>query len=84
MKRSLKSMSAAVLILALALLITVSAPAAMANDDISVCNKALVKCGVDAAIAGLLSGGTPMALLFMGCLIGYDWCLKYYWTYFEK
>jgi hypothetical protein len=49
-----------------------------ARKSTSICNNALLKCGLDSAVAGLLSGGTAMALTFMGCLIGYDWCLKYY------
>ncbi len=49
-----------------------------ARESVSICNNALVKCGLDAVVAGLLSGGSAMALTFMGCLIGYDWCLKYY------
>ncbi len=49
-----------------------------ASDNTAVCNKALLKCGIDTAIAGLLSGGTVMWLMTMGCLIGYDFCLKFY------
>jgi hypothetical protein len=51
---------------------------AHAMDNTAVCNKALLKCGIDAVIAGLLSGGTVMLLISMGCIIGYEFCLKFY------
>jgi len=54
---------------------------ALAQDNTEICNRALLKCGVDAVIAGLLSGMTTLAFTAMGCLIGYDWCLKYYLIY---
>ena len=54
---------------------------AWADDNTEICNKALLKCGVDAVIAGLLSGLPALAYTMMGCFIGYDWCLKYYWFY---
>lgn len=43
-----------------------------------VCEKALGKCGADAAIAGLLSGFQTFAFYSSGCLMGYSWCLEYY------
>ncbi len=42
------------------------------------CDKALVKCSVDAVIAGILSGPQTFLLFASGCLMGYTWCLKYY------
>jgi len=42
------------------------------------CENALIKCGVDAAIAGLVSGPQSFLAYSAGCLIGYYWCLKYY------
>jgi hypothetical protein len=55
-----------------------------AVDNTEICTKALLKCGVDATIAGLLSGGTTLLLTLMGCLIGFDFCLKYYFPLPEK
>ncbi len=75
MIRSKRIASAAALILVLTLMAQVPVYAA---GNTEICNKALLKCGVDATIAGLLSGGTAMLLMLMGCLIGYDFCLKYY------
>ncbi len=51
-----------------------------AAENTNVCNKALLKCGIDAVIAGLLSGGTALLLISMGCIIGYEFCLKFYWA----
>ena len=50
----------------------------LAQDNTEICNKALLKCGIDAVIAGLLSSMATLGFTVMGCLIGYDWCLKYY------
>jgi len=47
-------------------------------SDKGACDKALVKCGVDAVIAGILSGPQTFLLFYSGCLMGYSWCLKYY------
>ena len=49
---------------------------AYASED--VCKKAMSRCTVDAAIAGLLSGPQSFLLYYAGCFIGYSWCLKYY------
>jgi hypothetical protein len=42
------------------------------------CDKAFVKCGVDALIGGFLSGPQMFLFIYSGCLMGYTWCLKYY------
>jgi len=75
-KKKLKKWAAALTVAAV-LAVLYAAPI-QARENTSICTNALVKCGVDAVVAGLLSGGTAMALTAMGCLIGYDWCLKYY------
>ena len=75
MIRTQRIVTAAALIVILTLIVPVPTKA-QGNQEI--CNKALLKCGVDATVAGLLSGGTTMLLMIMGCLIGYDFCLKYY------
>jgi hypothetical protein len=75
MIRSKRFACAAALIVILAVLAHVPV---LAQDNLEICTKALLKCGVDATIAGLLSGGTALLLMVMGCLIGYDFCLKYY------
>lgn len=43
-----------------------------------VCENALIKCGVDAVVAGLISGPQSFLAYSAGCFIGYSWCLKYY------
>jgi len=43
-----------------------------------VCEKALSRCGIDAAIAGLFSGPQAFLTYYAGCFMGYSWCLKYY------
>ncbi len=49
-----------------------AAPALAGN-----CERALIKCGIDAAIAGLFGGLQSGLTYFSGCLIGYGWCLDY-------
>ena len=44
----------------------------------AVCEKALARCGADALIAGLTGGPLAFALWGSGCLMGYDFCLRYY------
>ena len=44
----------------------------------AVCEEALAKCGIDAVIAGLTGGPLAFALWGTGCLLGYDFCLRYY------
>ncbi len=46
--------------------------------EANVCDEALVKCGVDAVIVTLFSGPASGFLYFSGCLIGHDFCEKYY------
>ena len=46
--------------------------------DAGVCERALHKCAVDAAIAGV-TGGVITGLAWGSvCMAGYDWCLRYY------
>jgi len=42
------------------------------------CEKALARCGADAVIAGLTGGPLAFALWSSGCLMGYDFCMRYY------
>jgi hypothetical protein len=42
------------------------------------CERALAKCAVDATIAGLTGGPIAFALWSSGCLMGYDFCMRYY------
>jgi len=44
----------------------------------AICEKALVKCLVDAAVATILSGPEAGAAYVLGCLNGYAWCLTYF------
>jgi hypothetical protein len=44
----------------------------------AICERALYKCAVDAVIAGMSGGPLALALWGTGCLMGYDFCLKYY------
>lgn len=61
-------------ILVVIFLISAFAPSLHAG----VCERALQKCAVDAAIAGI-SGGVVAGLTWGSmCLAGYDWCLRYY------
>jgi len=61
--------------LILSLVILFSSPGFASKEA---CENALIKCGVDAAIAGLISGPQSFLAYAAGCLIGYSWCLKYY------
>jgi len=81
MIKSKRIVSAVAFIVVLAFMAQVPVFAA---DNTAICTKALLKCGVDATVVGLLSGGTTMLLTLMGCLIGYDFCLKYYFPFPEK
>ena len=49
-----------------------------AQNNTEICTKALEKCTVEAVVAGLFGGINSLAAYAAGCLIGYDWCLKYY------
>lgn len=44
----------------------------------AVCEKALHRCAVDAVIAGMTGGPLALSLWGTGCLLGYDFCLRYY------
>jgi hypothetical protein len=72
-KRSVKSLVAACLVVCL-----IFCSSFVFASEKEVCDKALIKCGVDALIAGVLSGAQTFLLLYSGCLMGYTWCLKYY------
>lgn len=54
----------------------VTAPSLHAN--LAVCEEALARCGIDAIIAGLTGGPLAFSLWGTGCLMGYDFCLRYY------
>lgn len=72
-KRTAKSFIVAGLIFCLILWST----SVFASEN-EACDKAFVKCGVDAVIGGILSGPQMFLLIYSGCLMGYTWCLKYY------
>ena len=61
-------------VLVLIFLISVFAP----SLDAGVCERALQKCAVDAAIAGITGGFVPGLAWGSVCLAGYNWCLHYY------
>ncbi len=69
-----KSKSIVVGVLVLIFLISAFAP----SLDAGVCKRALSKCAVDAAIAGVTGGVIAGLAWGAGCLAGYDWCLRYY------
>lgn len=50
----------------------------------SICEKALVRCLVDAVVATILAGPETGAAYVLGCLNGYTWCLMYYLDFVEK
>jgi hypothetical protein len=68
-----KRFSAAILIL-----VIVGSVSLPAQDHVAICNRALEKCGVQAVIAGIFGGLNSLGAYAAGCLIGYDFCLKYY------
>jgi hypothetical protein len=72
-KRAARNLAAAGLIMCLIL-----GSASLFASETGVCEKALKRCGIDAAIAGLLSGPEMFLLYYSGCLMGYSWCLNYY------
>lgn len=49
-----------------------------AQDNTDICTKALQKCGADAIVTTLFAGPLAGLEYFGGCLVGYDWCLKYF------
>lgn len=80
-KRKNEKISEAVaVLLAVVILAFAAGPSARADD---VCERALVKCLVDAAVAAVLSGPEAGAAFALACLNGYTWCLMYYQE-FEK
>jgi hypothetical protein len=72
-KNSTKRLVVAGLILSL--IVVFSTPGFASKQD---CEDALIKCGVDATVAGLFSGPQTFLAYATGCLMGYSWCLKYY------
>ena len=76
MKQFKKRKSTAILVGVLFFILLISAFAT--SLDAGVCQRALQKCAVDAAIAGI-TGGVLYGLAWGSvCLAGYDWCLRYY------
>ena len=69
-----RSMVILVGLLALVFLLSAFAPSLEAG----VCERALQKCTVDAAIAGITGGIVAGFAWGAACLAGYDWCLRYY------
>ncbi len=63
------------LILACFLLFMAGAPLQMRAG---LCERALRRCAVDAAIGGLFGGGVVFLAYSGGCIAGYDWCQRYY------
>lgn len=79
MKRSTKKRRSRVLAAALVfLLLTGVASLPSLHASMADCEKALARCGVDAVLAGFTGGPLAFALWSSGCLMGYDFCLRYY------
>lgn len=45
---------------------------------VGLCEEALGRCAMDAAVAGLMGGAHAFGAYAAGCLLGYSWCLEYY------
>lgn len=77
MKRIMKKSARKLVIVSLifSLIVLCSFPSFASKE---VCDKALGKCGIDAAKAGLFSGPQAFLTYYAGCMMGYSWCLKYY------
>jgi len=65
---------AAGVIIGLLLAVILTAGPALAGD----CEKGLIRCSIDAAIASLFGGVQNGIMYLSGCLMGYEWCLTYY------
>jgi hypothetical protein len=79
MKKIYKKKGSRILIGALVFFLfmgVVTAPSLHATR--AVCERALHRCAVDALIAGMSGGPLAAALWGASCLMGYDFCLKYY------
>jgi hypothetical protein len=63
--------------LAIVLLMGVVATPSL-HASLADCEKALARCAADAVIAGLTGGPLVFSLWSSGCLMGYDFCMKYY------
>jgi len=76
MKQFKKRKGSAILagVLVFVFLISAFAP----SLDAGVCERALQKCAVDAAIVGITGGFIAGLVWGSACLSGYDWCLRYY------
>ncbi|MFQ5721308.1 MAG: hypothetical protein ACE5GI_02290 [Candidatus Aminicenantales bacterium] len=64
---------ALVLLLSFTLIYLVPSPL-----EANVCHEALTKCGVDAILVAIFNGPASGVIYFSGCLIGYDFCTKYF------
>jgi len=79
MKKIHKKKGSRILIVALVFSLfmgVVLAPSLHATRGI--CKRGLQRCAVDALIAGMSGGPLAGALWGAGCLMGYDFCLRYY------
>ncbi len=45
---------------------------------VGLCEEALGRCAMDAAVAGLMGGAHAFGAYAAGCVLGYSWCLDYY------
>lgn len=43
-----------------------------------VCEEAVGRCVVEAVISGIFGGSPALFAHATGCVVGYQWCLKYY------
>lgn len=62
-------------VLVVTLLGAMMTPALQANE---VCEKAFKKCMVDALIVLIFSGFQTFFAYSTACVLGYDWCMRYY------
>ena len=62
-------------LLVVVLVLLLFTPLAYGNN---VCDDALKKCGTDAVIAGIMGGPAVFPLYLALCLVGFEWCSKYY------
>lgn len=72
-KGSRVMIGALVFVLLMGVILTPSLHANLAD-----CERALHRCAVDAVVAGMTGGPIALSLWGTGCLLGYDFCLRYY------
>lgn len=72
-KRSRMMIGTLVFVLLMGVILTPSLHASRA-----ICERALQRCAVDAVIAGMTAGPLAFSLYGTGCLMGYDFCMRYY------